>query len=251
MKTKSYSKKPIKEEIKTLSIIIPCFNEHNKISKMIAEIQKVPLVAMKKEIIIVDDFSTDGSRKEIQNLSYDNVKIILHDKNYGKTKALKTAIKEVTGDLIIIQDADLEYDPFDYQRLVRPFFMGQADVVYGSRFIPGYPRKRTQLLNTLGNIFMTKLSNLLTGIHLTDIHTCYIMLKAELAKELFPKLKSDRWGFNVEILSKFAKYPKKLNIFEVGISYYGRTKAEGKKITFKDGIEAIKDIIYYNLFTKN
>lgn len=239
------------KKISKLSIVIPCYNEINSIENILQEINSVDLGEIKKEIIIVDDGSKDGTRELLKKLNKNNqYKVILHEKNQGKTGALKTGIAESTGDILIIQDADEEYDPRDYKKLIRPFEIGDADVVYGSRFIGDAPKKASYAIHGIANKMMTMLSNLLSGLGLTDIHTCYIMMKGDLARELMPKITSKKFGFNPEIAARLGKRRKNLKIYETGIAYYGRTKAEGKKIGYKDGIQAIKDIVYYNVFVR-
>jgi len=238
------------KEYKKLSIVIPCYNEFNSIEKIIKEILKVEIPGVEKEIIIVDDFSKDGTRDLLSKLK-DQYKfeLILQDKNQGKTDALKVGFAKAQGDVIIVQDADLEYDPQDYIRLIRPFQINQADVVYGSRFIGDQPKRKGYATHSIANKFMTWFSNVLGRQNLTDIHSCYIMMDSKLAKEVMAKITSKRFGFNPELAARLAKI-KGVRIVETGISYYPRTKEEGKKIGVKDGIEAIKDIIKYNLFVR-
>lgn len=240
----------MKRVIKKLSIIIPCYNEINSIEEILNEIHDVDLGSITKEIIIVDDGSKDGTRELLTKLNKSKkYTLLFQEKNQGKTAAVKRGILESTGDLVIVQDADLEYDPQDYKKLIRPFEIGDADVVYGSRFIGDQPKRMTYLMNKIGNYVMTWLSNLLSGLRLSDIHTCYIMTRGDFAREIAGKITSKRFSFNPEFAARIAKH-KKIRVFETGISYYGRTKDEGKKIGFKDALEAIKDIIYYNVFVR-
>lgn len=235
---------------KKLSIIIPCYNEENSIERILNEISLIQFENIEKEIIVVDDFSKDNTRSILDSIKDKyKIKLILKEFNSGKTDTVKLGIENSTGDLVIIQDADLEYDPKDYQRLIRPFEVGQADVVYGSRFVGDSPRKSIYKANYYANKFMTFLSRILGGVRVTDIHTCYIMMKGDLARDIGKKITSKKFGFNPEIAARLGKI-KSIRVYETGISYYGRTKAEGKKIKLSDGIQAIKDIIYYNLFVK-
>jgi len=221
--------------VKKLSIVIPCYNEKHTIEKILSEIEAVNLGAIKKEVIIVDDYSSDGTRNILLKIVKSNkeVKLLLQDHNQGKGAALKKGILASTGDVLIIQDADLEYDPKEYKRLLYPIQRGQADVVYGSRFIGGEPHRVIYYRNQVANKFLTFLSNLLTGLNLTDMETCYKMMRGELARELAENLKAQRFGFEPEITARIAK--SKARVYEIGISYYGRSKEEGKKIGVKDG----------------
>lgn len=234
-------------EIKKLSIIIPCYNEENTIELILNEIDAVDLGEIEKEVIVVDDYSQDATRTVLSNYKNHNVKVILQGSNQGKGAALKRGFLESTGDLVIVQDADREYDPRDYLKLLIPFQENRADVVFGSRFSGGGPRRVVYLSNTIGNKLMTRLSALLSGLYVSDIHTCYIMFDGELIRAEANKLVSARFGFNPEIVARLARRKDTLQICEVGISYYGRSKEEGKKIRFRDGLEAIWEIIRFNL----
>lgn len=235
---------------KKLSIVIPCYNEKATIEKILEEVDEVDLGSTQKEIVIVDDYSKDGTRDILQNLANKNkdIKLLLQDHNQGKGAALKRGILETTGDIVVVQDADLEYDPQEYIRLLYPIERGHADVVYGSRFIGGEPHRIIYYRNQIANKFLTFLSNLFTGLNLTDMETCYKMMKGDLARELAKHLKAQRFGFEPEITARVAK--SKAAVYEIGISYYGRSKEEGKKIGFRDGLKAIGEIIRYNLFVK-
>ena len=228
-----------------LSIILPCYNEVSTIKNIITKIKQEE--NYDKEIIVIDDGSTDGTRDILKNqLSTEVDKIIYNEKNYGKGYSINKGIKIASGETLIIQDADLEYDPSDYFKLVEPIKNGYADVVYGSRFIGTDQKRVLNYWHSLGNYWLTLLSNMLTNINLTDMEVCYKAFKTECVKNI--KLKENRFGFEPEITAKIAK--KKLRIYEVGIKYFGRTYKEGKKIGWKDGISAIRCIIYYNLFSK-
>jgi glycosyltransferase involved in cell wall biosynthesis len=234
----------------TLSIIIPVFNEERTIILILDAIQQVKLIGdFKKEIILIDDCSTDNSKSIIEKYITDypnfNAKYFCHNINMGKGAALHSGIKHSTGSYITIQDADLEYDPQEFNLLIKPLIDGFADVVYGSRFIGGNPHRILFFWHTIGNKFLTFLSNIFSDLNLTDMETCYKMFKTEHLKSL--KLKERRFGFEPEVTAKISRVPK-IRIYEVGISYYGRTYEEGKKIGWKDGFRAIYCILKYNLF---
>ena len=237
-------------KVKKLSIIMPCYNEKATIEKILDEVMAVDLGATKKEIIIVDDGSKDGTHDILKKLAEINksITLIFQEYNQGKGAALKRGILESTGDVVVIQDADLEYDPEEYKRLLYPIERGQADVVYGSRFIGGEPHRIIYFRNQIANKFLTFLSNLFTGLNLTDMETCYKMMRGDLARTLAKDLKAQRFGFEPEITARIAK--SKAAVYEIGISYYGRSKEEGKKIGYRDGLKAIWEIIRFNVFTK-
>ncbi len=232
---------------KKLSIVIPCYNEKATIEKILQEVDEVDLGSTKKEILIIDDGSKDGTRDILTKLAANNkdLKLLFQKVNQGKGAALKRGILESTGDVVVVQDADLEYDPQEYKRLLYPIERGHADVVYGSRFIGGEPHRIIYYRNQVANKFLTFLSNLFTGLNLTDMETCYKMMKGDLARELGQHLQAQRFGFEPEITARIAK--SKVAVYEIGISYYGRSKEEGKKIGFRDGLKAIWEIVYFNL----
>ena len=230
-----------KEKI-LLSVIVPCFNEISTIEKVINRIQNSPIKT--KEIVIVDDFSTDGSRQLLKKINAKNIKTIFHEKNLGKGAALYSGIAIAEGEIIIIQDADLEYDPNEFPIVISPIIENKADVVYGSRFQGGRPHRVVYFWHSVGNGFLTLLSNIFTDINLTDMETCYKAFRTEIIKKI--KIEETRFGFEPEITAKISKL--NCRIYEVGISYYGRTYKEGKKIGWRDGIRAIWCILKYNLF---
>ena len=228
-----------------LSLVIPCYNEIETIDEIIEAVHNGSHEHI--EIIVVDDFSTDGTREILENkiaASGKVSKIIYHQFNQGKGAALRTGIQAATGDLVIIQDADLEYDPGEYDRLIKPIQQGKADVVFGSRFAGGEAHRVLYFWHRVGNSFLTYLSNMFTNLDLTDMETCYKLFRREIIQKI--NIEENRFGFEPEITAKIAKMG--CRIYEVGISYYGRTYAEGKKIGWKDGVWAIFCIVKYNLF---
>ncbi len=231
-------------KISKISIIIPCYNEYNTISELVDKVYNYKKFDI--EVIIIDDFSTDGTREILQEkilLQYPNTKLLLHSHNQGKGAALRTGFKKVTGDIVIIQDADLEYDPSEYNRLINPIINRKADVVYGSRFC-GNEQRIHLFWHKLANSFLTFLTNLVTNLNLSDMETCYKVFKTDIIKKI--NLNENRFGIEPEITIKIARL--KPIIYEVCISYYGRSYEEGKKIGFKDGIRAIYCIFKYSLF---
>ncbi len=237
---------------KVLSIIIPVYNEEKTIHLILDKIQQVELIGgLEKEIVMVNDKSSDNSWERLQQYKADNPNLKMslydHEVNKGKGAALHTGIAKASGDLIIIQDADLEYDPFEYNELLQPILDGHADVVYGSRFMGGKPHRILFFWHSIGNGMLTLLSNAMTNLNLTDMETCYKLFKAPIIKGL--QLKENRFGFEPEVTAKISRIPN-IRIYELGISYYGRTYEDGKKIGWKDGVRALYCILKYNLWAK-
>ena len=231
-----------------VSVVIPVFNEMRTLEQVIKRVQAAPV---EKEIILVDDYSNDGSRERVQSLGEQpNVRAVLHDYNQGKGAALRSGFAAATGDVVLIQDADLEYDPNDYPKLLGPIVANEADVVYGSRFAGGETHRVLYFWHSMGNRFLTLLSNMMTNFNLTDMEVCYKVFRREIIQSI--DLKENRFGFEPEVTARLARFRKpdgsRLKIFEVGISYAGRTYEEGKKIGWRDGVRAIWCIIRYNLF---
>ena len=226
-----------------LSVIIPCYNEKATIKQIVGAVRNCSWPDI--QMIVIDDFSTDGTRDILENDLNEKIdKLVLHDKNKGKGAAIRTGIKEVTGDVVIIQDADLEYDPNEYKWLMKPIVDNRADVVYGSRFASGSAHRVLYFWHRLGNGFLTFLSNMFSNLNLTDMETCYKAFRKEIIQQI--EIEENGFGMEPEITAKVAKL--KCRIYEVGISYYGRTYQEGKKINWKDGVRAIYCIVKYNLF---
>ncbi len=238
--------------MKTLSIVIPAYNEGRTIHFILDKVKAVKLIGgLEKEVIIVNDCSKDDTEEAIKRYQASNpdlhIQYFKHEVNQGKGAALHTGIRIATGDMVIIQDADLEYDPEEYNILVKPILDDFADVVYGSRFMGGRPHRILFFWHTLGNKFLTFLSNAMTNLNLTDMETCYKVFKRETIQSL--PLREKRFGFEPEVTARVSRIPK-IRIYEVGISYYGRTYEEGKKIGWKDGFRAIYCIVKYNVFGK-
>ena len=225
-----------------LSVIIPCFNEVNTLDELLAAVKECGVKDL--EIIIVDDCSTDGTKELLKNLNDETIKVLYHDFNKGKGAARRTGFKNATGDICIVQDADLEYDPKEFPLLLDPIIKNKADVVFGSRFQSGRPHRVVYFWHRIGNGVLTLLSNFFTDLNLSDMETCYKAFRTEVIKSI--DIKENRFGFEPEITAKISKMD--LRIYEVGISYYGRTYDEGKKIGWKDGVRAIYCILKYNLF---
>lgn len=235
-----------------LSILIPAYNEAKTIHLILNKINAVQLNrGFEKEIIIVNDCSSDNTIEKIEEYKSNNpdipINLFTQPRNMGKGAAIHKAIELASGEFLIVQDADLEYDPEEYNILLKPVINGFADVVYGSRFMGGNPHRILFYWHSIGNKFLTSLSNMFTNLNLTDMETCYKLMRSDIAKSL--KLKEKRFGFEPELTAKLSRVPK-IRIYEVGISYYGRTYEEGKKIGWKDGFRAIYCILKYNLFTK-
>ncbi len=223
-----------------LSVVIPVFNEVATIAEVIRRVQKV---AIEKEVVVVDDCSTDGTREVLRGLSAPDVRVFYHEKNQGKGAALRTGFGHVTGDVVVVQDADLEYNPEEYHRLLKPILDGRADVVYGSRFLSSDEHRVLLFWHSVGNKFLTLLSNMFTNVNLTDMETCYKMFRKEVLQGI--RLEQNRFGFEPEFTAKIAR--GKWRIYEIGISYSGRDYTEGKKIGWKDGIAALWCILKYRM----
>jgi glycosyltransferase involved in cell wall biosynthesis len=229
-----------------LSIIVPCFNEIRTIEAVLAKVLAVSL-PLEREVIVVDDCSSDGTREFLARLDPAGpVKVVLHDHNQGKGAALRGGFSKATGDIVLVQDADLEYDPNDYARLLAPILGGQADVVFGSRFMGNEPHRVLYFWHSVGNRFLTLLSNMFTNLNLTDMEVCYKVFRKDILDRI--TLKESRFGFEPEVTAKVARLNCRL--YEVGVSYYGRTYQEGKKINWKDGLRAVYVILKYGIFRR-
>lgn len=233
-------------EAMKLSVVIPVYNETNTIKDILSAIEAAN-AGMEKEIVIVDDYSTDGTRELLQAIPPEKYRIFYQPVNCGKGAAIRRGFKEATGDFIVIQDADLEYDPEDYKVLLEPLLKGRADVVYGSRFVGDRPHRMLLFSHYVANRVLTFLSNLFTGLNLTDMETCYKAFNRKALETILPRLTANRFNIEPEITARVAK--AKLRVYEVGVAYYGRTAEEGKKIGYKDGFSALWAIIKYNLFS--
>jgi glycosyltransferase involved in cell wall biosynthesis len=223
-----------------LSVIVPVFNEKATVLPLLEKVLAVPI---DKEVVIVDDGSTDGTREILRAFQHPDVRIVFHEKNQGKGAAIRTAVREVRGDITLIQDADLEYSPDEYPRLLKPIEEGVADVVYGSRFLGG-ERRALLFTHAIGNKFLTFLSNAFTNLNLTDMETCYKVFRTEILKSI--TIKSNRFNFEPEITAKIAK--RRARVVEIPISYWGRDYSEGKKIGWKDGVSALVTIVRFWMF---
>jgi glycosyltransferase involved in cell wall biosynthesis len=231
---------PLPEGLR-ISVVVPVYNEKETLLEIIRRVREVPIP---KEIILVDDFSTDGTRDLLSSLDCgQDIRIFLHERNRGKGAALRTGFAQATGDIVLVQDADLEYDPRQYGRLIQPIVEGMADVVYGSRFLPVGPHRVLYFWHSVGNRMLTLMSNIFTDLNLTDMETCYKVFRREVIQAICPTLKEDRFGVEPELTAKIAR--GKYRIYEVGISYFGRTYQEGKKIGLVDACRAFWSILRY------
>ena len=235
----------------TLSILIPVFNDARTVRKLLDRVSSVPFInGVKTQLVVVNDCSTDTTDPEVRGFIADHPKLDVvyrqHSKNQGKGAALHTALEAFTGDFAVVQDADLEYDPHEINVLLKPVLDGHADVVYGSRFMGAHPHRVLYFWHTVGNRVLTTLSNAFTNLNLTDMETCYKLWTRDVIKQVAPHLKEKRFGFEPEVTARVAKLPG-VRIYEVGISYFGRSYEEGKKINWKDGVSAVRCIVKYGL----
>lgn len=232
----------------SLSVVIPCYNEEATVEQIVAEVLQADTLGLKLDIVIVDDCSTDTTRSKVAALAEHDprIRLVYHDINQGKGAALRTGFAQVKGDYVIIQDADMEYDPNEYAKLLAPLLDDRADVVYGSRFSGGHVRRVLYFWHSLGNKVLTLMSNIFTDLNLTDMETCYKVFRREILQQV--TICENRFGFEPEITAKISRLQPLPRIYEVGISYKGRTYAEGKKIGWQDGFRAIYCILRYNLF---
>lgn len=232
----------------TLSIIIPCYNETATLAAVIARVLAADTRGLEKDIVIIDDGSTDESVATAQAIAKNEprIRVVLHGVNRGKGAAIRTGFAEALGEIVLVQDADLEYDPQDYAKLLEPIVAGRADIVYGSRFKGGESTRVLYFWHMVGNKLLTLLSNMLTDVNLTDMETCYKVFRADILKRI--TLVEDRFGFEPEITAKICRLRPHPRLYEVGVTYAGRTYDEGKKITWRDGLSALRCIVRYNLF---
>lgn len=238
------------ELFKKVSVVIPVFNEESTLERILDKVRCADVLGLDIEIIIVDDCSTDGTSEILSRITSDSEKVIRHSKNLGKGASLRSGFSQISGDVVIVQDADLEYDPDEYPRLMKPIVDNLADVVFGSRFTGSGPHRVLYFWHFVANKMLTTLSNMVTDLNLTDMESCYKVFRADVIRKILPYLRSDRFGIEPELIARCAKLAKQgdCRLYEVGISYHGRTYDEGKKIGPLDGLEALWCILKYNLF---